>query len=76
MSSLKKGLEAEVAMDSRKTSIGKHREGNMGLNGGHLRERDYSAESSPANVKKSQASRAEIILYIIAVTVCHVNSSY
>ncbi|KAJ3645963.1 hypothetical protein Zmor_023579 [Zophobas morio] len=38
----KESLEAEVAMDSRKTSIAKHREGNMGLNGGHLRERDYS----------------------------------
>ena len=38
----KKGLEAEVAMNSRKTSIGKHREANMGLNGGDFRERDHS----------------------------------
>ncbi|KAJ3662812.1 hypothetical protein Zmor_007138 [Zophobas morio] len=39
-----------------------HREGNMDLNGDHLQERDDSAESSPANVKKSQTSPAEIIL--------------
>ncbi|KAJ3661396.1 hypothetical protein Zmor_005792 [Zophobas morio] len=48
-----------------------HREGNMGLIGGQLWEPDHSAESSPENVKKSQTSRAGIILYIIAV-----NSSY
>ncbi|KAJ3666843.1 hypothetical protein Zmor_002273 [Zophobas morio] len=36
---LKKGLETEVAMDSRKTSIGKHREGNTSLNRGHRQER-------------------------------------
>ena len=52
--SLRKGLEAEVAMDSRKTSIAKHWEGNMGLNGGHLRERDYSVnESSPVNLRRN-----------------------
>ena len=48
---LQKGLEA---MDSRKTSIAKHREGNMDLTGGHLRKRDYSVERSPTSVEKSK----------------------
>ncbi|KAJ3646594.1 hypothetical protein Zmor_024175 [Zophobas morio] len=39
--SLKQDLEAEVAMDPKKTSIAEHPEGNMGLNGGHLREQDH-----------------------------------
>ncbi|KAJ3641393.1 hypothetical protein Zmor_027903 [Zophobas morio] len=56
-----------VAMDSRKTSIAKHRERNIGLNGGHLWERDYSLiKSSPVSVEKIQTSCAGILLYIIA----------
>ncbi|KAJ3666818.1 hypothetical protein Zmor_002249 [Zophobas morio] len=66
--SLKKNLEAEVAMGiPEKPRFQNMSKESMRLKRAHLRERDDSVESSPANVERSQSSCTGIILYIIAV---------